>query len=211
MKRLLLDTNIYGILFADKDFHLLHELLEDEKGKLRIYGFDIVRKELKEAPRKDISGVNVRAALLRAYSAFTVKEYPLEEEFKTLAEQYYQQYLSLGGGYTREKLFADFLIVACASVKEINIVVSEDNATLASELALKAYAQVSQEKGLYLPQFIRYEQFKKEVLSGKPSDPFVDNSNKFGILLGFLNIFPGVFLGFHEVIERKYIYKCFVS
>ena len=62
MKRLLLDTNIYGLLFADVDFHLIHSRLEQNKDELMIYGFDVIRKELKQAPKKVIKKVNIQAS-----------------------------------------------------------------------------------------------------------------------------------------------------
>ncbi len=78
-------------------------------------------------------------------------------------------------------LVSDFLIVACASVKEIPVVVSEDNHTLASELAIKAYILVNQHRNVPKPQFIRY----KESLLRRGSDPLINSSQKFGIFLSF--------------------------
>ena len=209
MKRLLLDTNIYGLLFTDADFHNLHTLLGSKKEELMIYGYDVIRKELKNAPSKIIEKVNVRASLLRAYFSFTSKEYVLEETYLEIAEDYYQQYLIAGGSLSKEKLWNDFLIVACASVKEINIVVSEDNATLASEIAKIAYKSVNFKRKIRIPDFIGYEKFKSLLRGTSLSNPIINSSNKFGILLGFFNVLPFVFV-FHLSLKENLIYKRFV-
>ncbi|MBI2151603.1 PIN domain-containing protein [Candidatus Woesearchaeota archaeon] len=162
MKRLMLDTNIFGLLVSDKDFHMMHSILENNKEELRIYGLNLIRQELKMAPRTIIAGVNVQASLLRAYSSFTTSEYVIDEKLKIIAEEYFKMYSKLGGGYTKEKLWNDFLIVACASVKDISVVVSEDNATMLNEIAQKSYQIINQKEGLKLPDFIGYKLFKKE-------------------------------------------------
>jgi len=200
MNRLLLDTNIYGLLMADKDFHLLHTKIENIKEDLKIYGFSIIRSELKQAPKETIQGVNIRASLLRAYSSFIVKEYELQDDLKGIAEDYHKTYLEFGGSLPKDKLFNDFLIVACSSVKDISVVVSEDNATLASEIAKKAYRAVNKKRNIAFPNFTGYEDFKKIVLGASLPDPIIKNSNKLGILLGFFNIFPGIYFVFNNFI-----------
>jgi len=209
MKKFILDTNIYGLLFTDIDFHKLHTLLGNKKEEWRVYGYDVIRKELKKAPSKTIEKVNVRASLLRAYSSFISKEYVQEEIYLEIAEDYYQQYLTAGGSLTKEKLWNDFLIVACASVKEINIVVSEDNATLASEIAKIAYKNVNSTRKIRIPDFIGYETFKNLLGGTSLSNPIINSSNKFGILLGFFHVFPFVF-AFHTILKETLIYKHFV-
>jgi len=215
MRRLLLDTNIYGLLMADKNFHILHSGLEEKKEGLRIYGFDVIRKELKQAPRITIKGVNIQASLLRAYSSFTVKEYTLEKEFEKIADDYYEHYGRLGGSSPKKKLFNDFLIIACASVKNISIVVSEDNATMLNEIALKAYETVNKNRGIGFPEFIGYENFREMILRTGFSDPLIDNSNKLRVFLSFFNIFPRInfildsFI-FHRRLKENLIYKSFV-
>ncbi len=164
MKRLLLDTNIYGLMSTDPQFHLLHTAILDKREQFFIYGFSVVRKELKDAPRKTTSGKNIQAPLLHAYDRVITKEYPLTDLYRELAEEYYLVYHALGGNHTKEKLFSDFLIVACASVKEIALVVSEDNATLRNENALKAYGEVNTRRHIHLPTLIGYQEFKELIL-----------------------------------------------
>ena len=209
MKRLLLDTNIFGLLFADSDFHVLHHLLEEQREELYIYGLNLIRQELKKAPGKVVGGVNVRARLLRAYSSFICEEYIVDNRVKDIAEKYFSVYTTFGGGFTKEKLWNDFLIVACASVKDIAIVVSEDNATMLNELAKKSYTETNVKEKLRLPVFIGYKLFKKELLGSGFSNPLINSPQKFWIFLGFFNILPLVFL-FHSILKESLIYKDFV-
>ena len=215
MNHLLLDTNIYGLLITDRDFHYLHSKLEAFKQtkQFLVYGLDVIRRELKASPRIKIGGVNLQATLLRAYSSFTIKEYTLEDRFQEVADEYYRTYTSLGGNLPKTELNTDFLIVACASWRGINIVVSEDNATMLSELSIHAYKKVNRQKELHFPEFIGYQKFKT-LLKGTGtgfSDPIINCPNKFGILLSFLYIFPFIYFGFlfHTYSERKHIYKRF--
>ena len=128
---------------------------------------------------------------------------------KEIAEEYFRVYLQQGGEFSREEMISDFLIVACASVKDIPIVVSEDNATLANEFARKAYASVNKNKGITLPSFIRYNEFKCEILRTS-SNPIVNSSNKFWIFLSFFNIFPLILFSLHTFTKESLIYKDFV-
>ncbi|GEM_PF-1391789 len=211
MKRLLPDTNIYGLLTVDQDLHQLHREFESRKTELKIYGFSIIRKELKKVPKKLINGVNVQASLLKTYSYFVTKEYEIEDQLRSIADEYYRVYLSQGGSLIKEDIYNDLLIVACASVKDIDLVVSEDNATLGSEMFKKAYSTVNLKKGIRQPTFIKYKQFKELLLGTAFSDPFIDKSNKFGIFLGLFNLLEGILFLFHRLSQEKLIYKYIVS
>ncbi|HLC71543.1 MAG TPA: hypothetical protein VJI32_06030 [Candidatus Nanoarchaeia archaeon] len=212
MKRVLPDTNIYGLLTVDPDLHTLHQQLEIKKGDITIIGFSIIRKELKKVPKKVIDGINIQASLLRTYALFISKEYEMENSLVGLAQNYYEAYVSLGGTDVKEDIYNDLLIVACASLKNITIVVSEDNATLANQWFQKSYAIVNKKRGIMLPRFIKYKEFKNLLRGTRFSDPFIDSSNKFGVFLSFLYIFKGIlFFGFHTLFQEKLIYKDFVS
>lgn len=211
MKRLLLDTNIYGLLTVDPDLHLLHQEFESKKTELKIYGFSIIRKELKKVPKKVINGINVQASLLRTYSYFVAKEYEIENKLKSIADEYYLAYLSQGGSLTKEDIYNDFLIVACASVKDINLVVSEDNATLSSEMFKKVYTEVNLNNNISLPVFIKYKHFKELLLRTAFPDPLINKPNKFGVFLGLFNLLEGILLLFHKLSQEKLIYKFIVA
>jgi len=80
-----------------------------------------------------------------------------------LAEQYYGLYWDLGGTFPKSEMMNDFLIIACASLKNLDIVVSNDTKTMFHELAIKAYTSVNKINRLKLPDFIGYEKFKNGI------------------------------------------------
>lgn len=55
----------------------------------------------------------------------------------------------------------NFLIVACASINELDIVVSEDNKTMLSEYAIRTYDTVNSLRSHRTPKFIHYEDFRR--------------------------------------------------
>ncbi|MBI2144803.1 hypothetical protein HYU18_00610, partial [Candidatus Woesearchaeota archaeon] len=127
MKRLIFDTNVYTAL-----------LREGEAGKLvvvqaatlgfRFYGFDEVRHELKAAPRMVAHfSENLRADLLRLYEEIIAEEYRFEQKMMDVAVEYYGSYRTFGGGISHKDIITDFLIVACASLKQIDVVISQDS------------------------------------------------------------------------------------
>jgi len=60
-----------------------------------------------------------------------------------------------------DKLKDDFLIVACASFYKLDIVVSEDNRTMFSKEALKAYKKVNLRERLRTPKCISLVEFEQ--------------------------------------------------
>ena len=51
MKRVLLDTNIYGKIIERGEVELIESLMEKEKG-IFVYGSKVVRKELRNTPKE---------------------------------------------------------------------------------------------------------------------------------------------------------------
>lgn len=166
MKRLLLDTNIYGEMVVDRDLFKLKEAHKQKK-ELVIYGLRLIRNELRATSKnKDHLGRNLRVALLSLYDEF-VAEHELrveEEELIKIARKYYEIYWELGGHKAKEILLNDYLIVACAAMKKMDIVVSNDEASMLSELSLKAYQIVNELLELKNPQFINYKELKSLIL-----------------------------------------------
>ena len=163
MKRLLLDTNIYGLLAGDPEASFLIELYELKKEHFLVYGFSLIRKELRETSKnKTFLGKNLRVALLNLYDRITRNHVLLVETNLLLgiAENYFTAYRILGGNFSRNELIKDFIIVACASKKGVDIVVSQDNATMLSDLALRAYIIVNTNLQLKNPDFLDYNEFK---------------------------------------------------
>ncbi len=162
MKRLLLDTNIYGEMIVDDHLNLIKEKLKQRGESFVIFGISLIRRELRATPRKiKAGGGNLRIYLLSLYDEL-VKQKNLEVTLETLAlaEQYYLLYRELGGSKGKDEMTNDLLIVACAALKEMDIVVSEDESTLKSEHALQAYGFVNVIRKLRNPHLISYQEFK---------------------------------------------------
>ena len=162
MKRLLLDTNIYGELILDADFA---KMKENVSQKYVIHGFVIIRDELRDVPRDaKLYGKNLRIGLLHLYDELTKKAYPLTDEILRFADSYYQMYRSLGGSKAFSVMKNDFCIVACATLHQIDLVVSEDNKSMLVENALKAYEMVNAFHQQKTPGFLGYLNLKRLLL-----------------------------------------------
>jgi len=164
MKRVILDTNIYGTIVLDKDRNLLKDTIIKSR-EVVVYGFSLIRKELRDTPRSiRIEGINLRNYLLNIYDEIT-KNRTLSNtrEIEDVAKAYFIAYKELGG-LKRKEIITDFMIIATGSVHELDIVVSQDNRTMLSDKAIKAYAIVNKIKSLRLPRLLNYEKFKKEIM-----------------------------------------------
>jgi len=156
-----------------------------------IYGVkEIIRKELRATPKDSKVGEKkLRSNLLGLYDIFTRShELSLAEEHKKLADDYYKAYRELGGSKPKDSILNDLIIVACASSTEMDVVVSEDEKTMLTENAIKAYNFVNNINKKRTPKVIGYTEFKYELRSCL-SNKFISGSNKFGIFLIFLNFF----------------------
>lgn len=136
-----------------------------DKLGFRFYGFDEVRYELKAAPRivAPFESHNFRADLLRLYEALISKEYTFEQRMMDMAVEYYRQFRSLGGTAPQRDIITDFIIVACASLKAIDVLVSDDVGTMFNRYALQSYTEVNKRHSLLLPKFWSYQVFAKEI------------------------------------------------
>lgn len=189
MKKLLFDTNIYGEMVVDPKIEQVKNGFEKCKKQILIYGIrNIIRKELRQTPKDSlIEGKKLRSNMLGLYDLFTMNhDLSLTEEYKKLADDYYKEYRKVGGSKSKETMSNDLLIVACASSKDMDIVVSEDEKTMLTENAVKAYKLVNDINNKRTPKFIGYNEFKSELRSCL-SDKFIGNSNKIWIFLVFLN------------------------
>ncbi|MBI2105311.1 hypothetical protein HYT56_00565 [Candidatus Woesearchaeota archaeon] len=166
MKRILPDTNIYGELVIDKDIARIKDNFEKSKEKLTIYGLKLVRDELRSTHKHSrVEGKNLRVALLSLYDYF-VRDHELKskmEELNKIADNYYKTYRSFGGSKSKNIMMNDFLIVACASKNNLDIVVSNDNITMLTENAVRAYNNINELIGLKTPKFINYKDFKEII------------------------------------------------
>lgn len=162
MKSLLLDTNIYGELVIDLNLDFIKRRIEQQT-TLVIFGSPIVRRELRATPRKiRVGGRNLRIDLLSLYDLLTRNRILLPvKEIENLADSYYEAYQKLGGGKGKKELVHDYLLVASAAWKNMDLVVSDDEATMKSEYSLQAYSLVNGVKKIRNPLFLNYAEFKK--------------------------------------------------
>ncbi len=151
-KRLLLDTSVYGLFAENESLDLVEKIGSSDK--VIIYGFSIVRKQLRDTPKTVIKGgKKLRNILLRYYDFITGRHFlPLTKLIEILTEEYLKSY---GGGISKAKLKSDFMIVACASLNGLDILVSADNHSMFSKKAIEAYLHVNSQNGLRTPRSIR--------------------------------------------------------
>lgn len=172
MKRLLTDTNFYGLLARDSGRLNVVGSIKTNKN-LIIYGFKIIRDELMEIPKKmKIEGKNLRVDLLNLYDEITGKHnLKFTEIITQRADNYFKAYREFGGSRAKNEIINDFCIVACASLNNLDIVVSNDARSMLTENAIRAYNLVNSVIKKRTPQFISYEKFKS-ILGGEPYEIF---------------------------------------
>ncbi|HZX20527.1 MAG TPA: hypothetical protein VFF13_05935 [archaeon] len=147
--RVMLDTNVYEFLelqYLDPLSKLINEK------KIVIYGCRVVRKELRDIPRTaKLKGKSLRNILLGIYDKLTQNhDYQLDSIAENIAEQYWKEY---EGGISKRKLMDDFKIVAISSMHNLDIIVSEDDKSMKSGHAIRAYLKVNNLNGFRTPAF----------------------------------------------------------
>ena len=155
-KKVMLDTNVYDkISLLDED--LIPRIVAS--GSVIVYGCRVIRQELRAVPRQEKAGSRkLRLVLLSAYDLLVkAHDLPVEEIAESAAREYLKEY---SGKKPKKDLYSDFLIVAVASLRQLDIVCTDDNRTMASWDAVSAFRKVNQRNGLRTPEFISYEKFK---------------------------------------------------
>ena len=166
MRRVILDTNIYGEMVELGEADTLRSSILSRKD-IVVYGFDIIRNELRRTSKELVIEKetkvwrNLRITLLNLYDSIARRDIQHPQRVNELAETYHKVYKELGGTTSYRKVENDFKIVAAASLSSLDIVVSEDNETMLNEIAIKCYRIVNQIKNLKVPQFIGYKDFRK--------------------------------------------------
>lgn len=162
MKRVLLDTNVYGQLILDKV--VAKGLLDLIPVPLLIYGSEVVRAELRDVSKKEkVEDKSKRMLLLNLYDTLTQEEgrtYKTTPFIEILALQYFDEYSRLEGKKGYEELRKDFVIIATASIHGLDVVVSSDTKTMLSDEAKEAYVNVNDKNQLRTPQLLGYEELK---------------------------------------------------
>ncbi len=163
MLRVIFDTNIYGLLVKEKDAAELEKRIIEEK-EFIIYGYRPVREEIRAIPKVTRLSCKTRMMLLTLYDRITGKHF-LENsvQITNLAKKYYDYYRNQGGIYSWDtSIRIDFMIVACASFYNLDIIYSEDNKTLIGKTALKAYNHINIKENLRTPSFLKYNDLLKK-------------------------------------------------
>ncbi len=167
MKRIILDSNIYGRIIEKMDVDFILNSLP--KSGIIIYGTDIIRKELRDTPKQKVmisenKKIKIRLLLLNLYD-FIVKDHQLKttDTANEIAEAYCIAYKKLGGIISREEIINDFMIISSATINKLDVVYSEDNKTMLNKDALDSYELVNRIKKLRTPIFKSYKEFKNEI------------------------------------------------
>lgn len=164
MLRIILDSNIYGKIIEERLEEDIMEKSMIHKQKLIIYGLKIIRKELREAPKHTKDRRSLRLALLNLYDNLTLgHELEIKPLANNLAVLYYKEYRKNGGSVSWKSIKTDMLIVAEATISELDIIVSEDNKTMLSHPAKNAYYSVNKDHNFITPNFIGYGEFKRKL------------------------------------------------
>lgn len=167
----MIDTSVYEFILKYIEKQLLETILF--KKYIVFYGNAIIRKELREIPKgkKEIVDGHIKSLrniLLQLYDFLVGKHhYHITKQMEELADKYFTVYRTLGGIASRKEIINDFKIIACASLNNLDIVVSEDVKTMLSEEALKSYRSVNGILGFKTPNFIKFNEFRNKLRGGK--------------------------------------------
>ncbi|MDI6738726.1 MAG: type II toxin-antitoxin system VapC family toxin [Nanoarchaeota archaeon] len=163
MQRIMLDTSVYGELVKEQD---AVEFLK-KTPEFAIYGCKTIRAELRAVPKKVLIGNrHLRPYLLTLYDSLVSKEertFQITKLIETIAKEYHREYKALGGGYSQKDMQNDFLIIASASLHNMDIVVSCDIKSMLGEKAVIACRNTNKKFQLRNPSFKPYKAFMAEI------------------------------------------------
>lgn len=108
MKRVLPDTNFYGLLAKDHDRLEVVGSIKLKK-EFAAYGFKTIRNELRDVPKKiKVEGKNLRIDLLSLYDEITGRHnLEFTGRIAKIAEDYYKAYREFGGSKSKPS-FIDY-------------------------------------------------------------------------------------------------------
>ncbi|MBS3053885.1 MAG: hypothetical protein J4469_05275 [Candidatus Aenigmarchaeota archaeon] len=167
MKRVIVDTNIYGRIIREGDTDFVISRIG--KSGVIVYGCDDVRKEMRKMSKGKLEYVKGRAKKLRplilGLYALLIKSHEISvtQGIRELAEAYFVSYRTAGGSAAKDKIMTDLVIVAAAAKKGLDVVYSDDNDTMLSKEAKTAYSIVNSIRGEKTPNFRSYGGFKNDI------------------------------------------------
>ena len=169
MKRVILDTSVYGKIVEEPEIAAL--IFQKLSKDLVIYGTDVIKDELRDTPKSSLhQGKNLRGKLLSFYRGFVKKSHHDLQHNKliaTLAKDYFLEYRRQGGNISDKKLRNDLTIIAVATIYKLDIVVSDDEKSMFSGAAIAAYRIANKLYGMPDPIFKPYRIFRQELLKSK--------------------------------------------
>ncbi|MBU2639612.1 MAG: hypothetical protein KKG75_02790 [Nanoarchaeota archaeon] len=165
MKRILFDTSVYGRFIYEPE--ILERIKKEHDKEFIIYGCSTIRSELKKTPKNIlIENKKAQIILLDVYDSFIVKEnhnLKFNKLVENLTEDYLKEYKKNKGSLSEESIKNDFIIIATATIYQLDIVVSGDIRSMLSNKAIKSYEKINFHYGLKNPEWRKYEDFKKEL------------------------------------------------
>jgi hypothetical protein len=147
------------VIASGKDRESIRRKLEGYE--LVIYGIkDIIRRELRQTSKKErAGGRSLRILLLRWYDLLVEEhEIALTPKINRLAKEYFEEYKGIRSWNDLEN---DFLIVAAATINDLDVIVSGDENSMCSGYATEAYRKVNKRNRLKTPKFVDYEKFTR--------------------------------------------------
>lgn len=148
----ILDTNIYGRFIEEKQegLALANKIKQDPN--FLIHNFKLIRNELRGAPK-----------MLTIYNELVANRVIEEtKQIDDLARQYFDFYKANNGVQGQKKILNDFKIVACATILNCDLVVTEDQRTLLNPISIKAYRYINLKNNKRVPTFYRYNDLKRK-------------------------------------------------
>ena len=82
---------------------------------------------------------------------------------ETLAEDYFKEYKKQNGSLSEKSIKNDLIIIATATIYQLDIIISNDERSMLSNSAINAYNKINKKYGLKNPEFKTYEKFKEEI------------------------------------------------
>ncbi len=153
MANAILDTNIYGKIVEDKDNMILIKAIV-ERDQFIIHNFKVVRDELRKVP--DILKIYDRMVKTQLFHD--------TREIDNLAREYFREYKNNRGVKSLNKIINDFKIVAYASIKNCDLIFSEDRKTMTHPISLKIYRNVNLKRQIRTPTFYSYNDLKRSFI-----------------------------------------------
>ncbi|MEK6887386.1 MAG: hypothetical protein AABX14_00400 [Candidatus Aenigmatarchaeota archaeon] len=165
MKRVILDTSVYGELIKETD--VVDKLVSIVPSNYVLYGTKIIRDELRDLSKDArFEGRGKRNLLLSLYDTLIKMDHhnlDVSSLIEIIASEFYKKYRANGGSRSLRDMINDFRIVACASFYGLDIVVSHDEKSMLAKESVKAYNVVCEEFNLTIPNFMPYRKFKEMI------------------------------------------------